>query len=112
LIIFVFFSEKNRFDRTELQNELNMMHSSDEGIELCSFDRFDRTEPNFLRKKYKNNQKGWSAVRRDELAFNLLRFGKRLTFNCFTVMKVLNYVRLIDSIEPNRTFYKKDKKFV
>ncbi len=53
LIIFVFFSEKNRFDRTELQNELNMMHSSDEGIKLCSFDRFDRTEPNFLRKNTK-----------------------------------------------------------
>jgi hypothetical protein len=31
-----------------------MMHSSDEDIELCSV---DRTEPNFLQKKHKNNQK-------------------------------------------------------
>ena len=35
-----------RFDRIEpqLQNELNMMHSDDEDIELCSLDRFDRTK--------------------------------------------------------------------
>jgi hypothetical protein len=37
----VFFIKSSvRFDRTELQNELNMMHSSDEDIELCSVDRF------------------------------------------------------------------------
>ena len=29
-----------RFDRTELQNELNMMHSGDENDELRSVDRF------------------------------------------------------------------------
>ena len=42
--------------RTELQNELNMMHSGDEDTELCSVDRFgsvrsNRTEPNFLQQK-------------------------------------------------------------
>ena len=42
LIIFVFF-----FDRTELQNELNMMHSSDEVNELCSVDRFESINPKF-----------------------------------------------------------------
>ena len=54
-IIFVFFCKK--FFLHELQNELNMMHSSDEDIELCSVDRFGSIEPNFLQKKHKNNQK-------------------------------------------------------
>jgi len=39
-----------RFDRTELQNELNMMHSSDEDIEYCSVYRFGSIEQNFLKK--------------------------------------------------------------
>ncbi len=43
----VFFIKSSvRFDRTELQNELNMMYSSDEDIELCSVDRFGSIEPN------------------------------------------------------------------
>ena len=42
---------KYEFVRTELQNELNMMHSSDENIELCSVDRFGSIEPDFLQKK-------------------------------------------------------------
>jgi hypothetical protein len=37
----------------ELQNELNMMHSSDEDIELCSVVRFGSIEPNFLQKNAK-----------------------------------------------------------
>ena len=50
----VFFIKSSvRFDRTELQNELNMMHSSDEDIELCSVDRFGSIESNFLRKNKK-----------------------------------------------------------
>ncbi len=54
LIIFVFFLKNSvRFDRTELQNELNMMHSSDEDIELCSVDRFGSIEPNFIQKNTK-----------------------------------------------------------
>ncbi len=33
-----FINSSVRLDRTELQNKLNMMHSSDEDIELCSVD--------------------------------------------------------------------------
>ena len=44
----VFFVKKVQFDRTELQNELIMMHSSDEDIKLYTV---DRTELNFLQKK-------------------------------------------------------------
>ena len=52
----VFFVKSSvRFDRTELQNELNMMHSSDEDIELCSVDQFGSIEPN--RTFYKKTQK-------------------------------------------------------
>jgi hypothetical protein len=54
---FVFFFVKSsvRFDRTKLQNELNMMHSSDEDIKLCSVDRFGSIELNrtFLQKNTK-----------------------------------------------------------
>ena len=41
---FCFFVKKKRFDRIELQSELNMMRSGDQNAELCSVERFDRTE--------------------------------------------------------------------
>jgi hypothetical protein len=54
----VFFCKKFGKNRAELQNELNMMHSSDENIELCSVDRFRSIERNRnFYKKPKNNQK-------------------------------------------------------
>ncbi len=43
-----------RFDGTELQNELNLMHSGyedDEFVQLIGSVRFDRTDSNFLKKK-------------------------------------------------------------
>ena len=49
LIIFV--KSSVRFDQTEFQNDMKMMHSSDEDIELCSVDRFGSIEPNRLQKK-------------------------------------------------------------
>jgi len=58
------FSKKVRFDRSELQNELNMTHSSDEDNKLCS----DRTE--IFTKKHKNDQKickSPGTVRRDKI---------------------------------------------
>ena len=36
----------NRFDRTELQNELNIMDSGNEDDGLYSYDWFDSIEPN------------------------------------------------------------------
>jgi hypothetical protein len=41
-----------RFDRIELQNELNMMHSSDKDIELCSVDQTELFTQN-----HQDNQK-------------------------------------------------------
>ena len=60
------------FDRTEFQNELIMMHSSDEDIELCSVDRFGSIEPNrtFYKKTQIFNQKirkSSGTVRRDKI---------------------------------------------
>ena len=93
----VFFVKSSvRFDRTELQNELNMMHSSDEDIELCSV---DRTE--LFTKKHKNNQKickSSGTVRRDKIElvrlssvrfgsvrFGSVRFENLLKLDSFTI---------------------------
>jgi hypothetical protein len=91
LFFFVFFFVKSsaRFDRTELQNELNMMNSSDEDIELCSVDRFGSIQPNrtFCKKKHKNNQKirkSSGTVRRDKIGLvqlSSVRFEMSIKFD-------------------------------
>ena len=52
------------------------MYSGDENDELCSVDRFRSINPNYYKKKHKNNQmvrKNSSAIRREELVFNSIR---------------------------------------
>ena len=63
------------------------MHSSDEDIELCSADRFDSIEPNFLHEKHKDNQqirKSLGTVRRDVNRLSSARFEKLFKFDSFT----------------------------
>ena len=55
-----------------------MMHSGDEDDKLWTVDRFGSIRLN--QTFYKKKKKSSSAVRRDELVFNSVRFGKRNIF--------------------------------
>jgi hypothetical protein len=76
-----------RSNRIDQFNIIQYLHDLNASYSVNFEVRFDRSEPNFLKKKHKNNKKNSSAVRRDELVFNSVRFGKRLNFDSFTVLK-------------------------
>jgi len=69
-----------RFDRTRLQNELNIGYEDDE---FCSLDRFDRTEL-FTKKQYNNLNIRKSSVRfavTKSNWFDWIRFNSISTFS-------------------------------
>ncbi len=53
----------------------------------------------FLQKKHKNNKGSSNTIRRDELVFNSVRFGKSLTFDSFTVANELKLRLRINALE-------------
>jgi hypothetical protein len=70
-----------RSNRIDQFNIIQYLHGLNASYSVNFEVRFDRTEPNFLKKKHKNNKKV-RVVRRDELVFNSVRFGSlRQTLN-------------------------------
>ncbi len=66
LLFLCFFSKSSvRFDRNELQNWLNMMHSSHEDIELCWIDEFGYGSP-------------WQNRISSTVRFGSVRFGSKI----------------------------------
>ena len=82
-----------RSNRIDQFNIIQYLHDLNASYSVNFEVRFDRTEPNFLKKKHKNNKK-FRVRFAVTNSFNLVRFGKRLTFDSFTVPSFKKYLFL------------------